>query len=291
MEEKKIESQIEEGQVYSDGYYVSITFPNSRPYYFHTYDETLKIGTNVVVETVRGVEMGTISGPVKPIEELKSEIPLKPIIRTATELDILAHKENLESAKTAFVICKDAIASLGLEMNLLQAEYTLDKQKVIFLYVADNRVDFRELLKILASALHCRIELRQIGTRDRSRLIGGLGPCGLPLCCNSFLGEFDGISINMAKNQFLALNIQKLSGQCGKLLCCLKYEDDDYTKLKEGLPRIGYRLFYEGEQYKITSINVLNGDVRIENPDSSRLITIDELRNIVSTANKEKENG
>jgi len=288
MEEKRIESQIAEGQVYTDGYYVSVTFPNSRPYYFHTYNDTLTIGTNVVVETIRGVEMGVISGQAKPVSELKSEIPLKPVIRIATEMDERAHQENLESAKSAYKICESNISKLGLDMKLLQAEYTLDKQKVIFLYIADNRVDFRELLKELAAALHCRIELRQIGTRDRSRLIGGLGPCGLPLCCNTFLGEFDGISINMAKNQFLALNIQKLSGQCGKLLCCLKYEDDDYTKLKEGLPRIGYRLFYEGEQYKITSINVLTGDVRIENAENSRLLTVDEIRQIVNKAKREE---
>ena len=288
MEEKKIENQIAEGQVYTDGYYVSVTFPNSRPYYFHTYNDTLNVGTNVVVETVRGVEMGVISGQPKPVSELKSEIPLKSVIRIATEMDERAHQENLESAKSAYKICEKCISELGLDMKLLQAEYTLDKQKVIFLYVADNRVDFRELLKELAAALHCRIELRQIGTRDRSRLIGGLGPCGLPLCCNTFLGEFDGISINMAKNQFLALNIQKLSGQCGKLLCCLKYEDDDYTKLKEGLPRIGYRLFYEGEQYKITSINVLTGDVRIENAENSRLLTVDEIRQIVNKAKREE---
>ena len=283
MEEKRIESQISEGEIFNDGFFVAVTFPNSRPYFFHTYDDTLEIGTKVVVETVRGIELGTISGAIKDISELKSEIPLKPIIRLATPSDIKADEENKESAKEAFKVCASLIQQLELDMNLLKAEYTLDKTKVIFLYVADNRVDFRELLKELAATLHCRIELRQIGTRDRSRLIGGIGHCGLPLCCNNFLGEFDGISINMAKNQLLALNIQKLSGHCGKLLCCLKYEDDEYTKLREGLPRIGSRLIYNHEQYKISSINVLSGEVHLDNEEHSLIIDVTKLRKIMET--------
>lgn len=282
---KKIENNSinnnTEGEIYDSGFYVSVRFPNSRPYYFHTYDDSLEIDTKVVVETIRGVELGTIISPIKEIASLKSETPLKPILRRASLQDLEQAEENIELAKSAYVVCENAIEKLGLEMKLLHAEYTLDRNKVIFLYVADNRVDFRELLKDLAAALRCRIELRQIGSRDRSRLIGGLGPCGLPLCCNTFLGEFDGISINMAKNQFLALNIQKLSGHCGKLICCLKYEDDQYSELRKGLPKIGFKIKYEDEIYKITSINVLTGDVRLENAESSQSVSLDEVLKII----------
>ena len=173
-------------------------------------------------------------------------------------------------------------------MRLLKAEYTLDTTKIIIIYVADNRVDFRELLKELAAKLKCRIELRQIGTRDRARVVGGLGSCGLPLCCNSFLGEFDGISINMAKNQFLALNVQKLSGHCGKLICCLKYEDDQYTELRKGLPKMGYKIKYDDTIYKITSVNILTSQVRLENSENIIMAPLDEVMKIVAKQQQNK---
>ena len=175
-------------------------------------------------------------------------------------------------------------------MRLLKAEYTLDATKVIIIYVSDNRVDFRELLKELAAKLKCRIELRQIGTRDRSKIVGGIGVCGLPLCCNSFLGEFDGISINMAKNQFLALNIQKLSGHCGKLICCLKYEDEQYTELRKGLPKVGFRLRYDNQQFKITSINILTRQVRLENPEAIIALPLDDVMKLYQEQVGEKKN-
>ena len=161
-------------------------------------------------------------------------------------------------------------------MHLVSAEYTLDSTKVIFTYIADERIDFRELLKVLASKLHCRIELKQIGARDRAKTVGGLGPCGLPLCCSTFLSDFEGISINMAKNQLLALNISKLSGQCGKLICCLKYEDTLYSELRVGLPKLGLRCKYKDEEYKITSMNVLSKTMKLENKENSVFITFDE---------------
>lgn len=147
-------------------------------------------------------------------------------------------------------------------MHLVSCEYTLDASKVIFMYTSETRVDFRELLKELASVFKCRIELRQIGPRDKSKIVGGLGSCGLPLCCSSFLGEFDGVSINMAKNQMLAINIDKISGSCGRLLCCLKYEDDTYTKEKQRFPKIGSKVKYDNKIVKVTGLNVISDLVK-----------------------------
>ncbi len=289
-EKKDDNNQDNGGQIYTDGFYAGVAFANTRPYYFHTYDESIVKGTDVVVETVRGVELGHVVIEATPVEKMKTPLSLKPIIRIATSLDLQNYQENLKLAVTAHDICKGSIANFKLEMNLLKTEYTLDRSKIIFLYVADNRVDFRELLKDLAAKLKCRIELRQIGTRDRSKLIGGIGSCGLPLCCSSFLGEFDGISINMAKNQFLALNIQKLSGHCGKLICCLKYEDEQYSEIRKGLPKIGLRIKYEDSLYKITSINVLTGQVRLENPEDTKVAALKDVQKIVNKM-KENENG
>ena len=163
-------------------------------------------------------------------------------------------------------------------MNLISCEYNLDKSKVIFSYVADERGDFRELLKALASRLHTRIELRQIGSRDKAKLIGGIGLCGLPLCCATYLNEFDGISINRAKNQMLAINIPKLSGQCGKLMCCLKYEDDAYSDLKKDFPDIGAKVFVDKVQYEVTSINVISRMVKIDNEDDSKFLSLEDFK-------------
>jgi cell fate regulator YaaT (PSP1 superfamily) len=163
-------------------------------------------------------------------------------------------------------------------MKLLTTEYTLDSTKVIFTYAAADRVDFRELLKVLSSKLKVRIELKQIAPRDRAQLVGGLGPCGLPLCCSSFLGEFDGISLNRAKNQLLSINIPKLSGQCGKLMCCLKFENDTYTDLQKDLPRLGSKCRYNGQVYKVTSLNVITNMIRLENHDGVANVNYDDIK-------------
>lgn len=279
------------GKIFSDGYAVSVAFlGNKHAYYFHTYDANLTANTPVVVETTRGIELGTVSGPLVPVEKFPEGMYLKDVLRKATPEDLENFKKNLEKAKEALRITTDAVEELGLDMRLLTAEYTLDASKVTVVYVAEARVDFRELLRILAYRLHCRIELRQIGSRDRSKIIGGLGLCGLPLCCNAFLKEFEGISINIAKNQFLVLNIQKLSGQCGKLLCCLKYENDQYSELRQGLPKIGQRVNYDGEKYKIGSINVLSREARLENKENVKTISLDELTQleIIAPVRREK---
>ena len=271
-------------------YVCSVAFlPSSRPYYFSCEDEALTTNDFVVVDTVRGVELGQIIKPIELVEDVNLKFPLKPILRKATEEDIAQYHKNIEDAKEAFAICEECVNRLKLDMRLLSAEYTLDHSKINIVYVSEARVDFRDLLKELAAKLKCRIELRQIGTRDRAKAIGGIGTCGLPLCCSSFLGEFDGISINMAKNQFLALNIQKLSGHCGKLICCLKYEDDMYTELRKGLPKINSKLKYKGAIYKVSSINVLANEARLDNEQESINIKLDDLVNIFKT-NKEERN-
>ena len=284
MEEELLEIKEEDsGVIYTDGYFVTVFFSSShKSYYFHTYDENLKRNTKVVVETVRGFELGETVKDALPISELPVEMALKPVVRVASEEDIANHERNVENAKEASAIIIDSIRKYELPMTLVNVQYTLDASKVIISYVSETRVDFRELLKELASQLKCRIELRQIGTRDRSKVVGGIGICGLPLCCNTFLRNFDGISINMAKNQYLALNIQKLSGHCGKLICCLKYEDEAYLEIKKTLPRIGTRIQYKDQEFKVTSFNVITGVARIENRETIDSISIKELLEIVN---------
>lgn len=270
-----------------NSYFASVIFDGSRPYYFSTSIPNLVKGNKVVVETVRGEELGEISTPSTPLAFFENNMELKPIIRIATEEDIKAYNENLILAKEAFDICFGIVKKLDLDMKLLQAQYILNKSKVIFVYSSENRVDFRELLKELASTLKTRIELRQIGSRDRSKLIGGLGSCGLPLCCKQFLNEFDGISINMAKNQFLALNISKLSGSCNKLMCCLAFENDTYTEMRLDLPKINTRINYNDDVYKITNINILTNQVRLENNENILLVNLKEVQAIL----RGEENG
>lgn len=258
--------------------YVGVRFKSVGKIYFFATDLELEKQDKVVVETVRGVELGEIVTELKDMETLTLETELKPILRKATEEDIDNFNKNLEKAKESFEMCKDIIKKHELEMRLVHCEYTLDSTKVIFMYVSDDRVDFRELLKELASVFKCRIELRQIGPRDKAKIVGGLGSCGLPLCCSSFLGEFDGVSINMAKNQMLAINIEKISGACGRLMCCLKFEDDIYTQEKKRFPKLGAKVFYEGKQYKVTSINVLNDTVKIEGEGTVLFVNLKEIQ-------------
>jgi cell fate regulator YaaT (PSP1 superfamily) len=238
-------------------YIYGISFKKAlQTYYFGSDDETLKVHDKVVVETVRGLEFGTVKTPAKTKEEVNLETSLKPILRKATQEDIENYEKNLKNASQAESVFIASVKEQNLDMYLVSAEYTLDGSKIIFTYIADERVDFRELLKVLAAKLHCRIELKQIGARDRAKAIGGLGPCGLPLCCSTFLSDFEGISINMAKNQLLALNISKLSGQCGKLVCCLKYEDDLYTEYRKYLPEVGDIVKINGENATVISIDI-----------------------------------
>ena len=272
-------NQVEqEEKQYEFTHFAGVTFTNTtRAYFFGLKDIELSLGDKVVVETVRGIELGTISIEPISIEKYGNKLALKPILRKATDTDIKLAEINQKDAAYAMEICQNEVKRLGLDMNLISCEYTLDKSKVLFSYLADDRVDFRELLKVLASKLHTRIELRQIGPRDKAKMIGGLGVCGLPLCCSTFLSEFDGISINRAKNQMLAINIPKLSGQCGKLICCLKYEDDAYTEERKKYPDLGTRVFIDKIEYVVTSINVLSGVIKIESEDDIKFLPLEDF--------------
>ena len=259
-------------------HFVGVKFLNTpRAYFFGVKDIPLQVGDRVVVETIRGTELGTVAIEAISIDKYSNGLLLKPILRKATDTDIKLSEINLKDAVFAMDICQTEVKKLNLDMNLISCEYTLDKSKVLFSYLADDRVDFRELLKVLASRLHTRIELRQIGSRDKAKMIGGLGVCGLPLCCSTFLNEFDGISINRAKNQMLAINIPKLSGQCGKLICCLKYEDDAYTEERKKFPDLGSRYFIDKVEYTVTSVNILSKIVKIENADDIKFIPLEDF--------------
>lgn len=260
-------------------YVVSVKFSNSKKSYnFGTDSADFHYGDKVVVETVRGMELGELISDVRDIATHSLNIALKPIIRKATEKDLQNDQRNRNDSKEAMEKCQKCIEGLGLEMYLISAEYTLDRAKIIFSYVADDRVDFRELLKQLAAIFRCRIELRQIGPRDKAKIVGGLGTCGMETCCSRFLDDFDIVSINMAKNQLLALNTSKLSGQCGKLMCCLKYEDENYKCMRKGLPKLNAQIEYEGVKYRITSMNLLNQTAHIANKDNALDISLEDLR-------------
>ncbi|MEF9967295.1 MAG: regulatory iron-sulfur-containing complex subunit RicT [Longicatena sp.] len=274
MEETVVSEIIE-----SFKYVISIRFRNgNKCYSFGTNDETIEYGDYVVVETARGVELGEVVSSLREFNPEEIRTPLKPVLNKATPEDKKQYAENIELAKEAYNYCQSEITNLELDMNLISAEYTLDRSKVLFVYVADERVDFRELLKRLAGGLHCRIELRQIGSRDKAKIIGGIGPCGMETCCSRFMEEFDVVSINMAKNQLLALNIQKLSGQCGKLMCCLKFEDDAYKELRQGLPKLNAQVEYEGSTYRVTSMNVIAKQAKLENREAVQFISLDDLK-------------
>lgn len=197
-------------------------------YYFDPVDTGVEVGDHVIVETVRGLEYGTVVIGAREVEENKLVSQLKPVMRKATEQDALKVQENKVREKEAFNICLRKIAKHGLPMRLIDVEFTFDVNKIIFYFTADGRIDFRELVKDLASVFRTRIELRQIGVRDEAKMLGGIGSCGRPLCCATFLGDFEPVSIRMAKDQNLSLNPAKISGVCGRLMCCLKYENDVY---------------------------------------------------------------
>ncbi|MBR0439941.1 MAG: stage 0 sporulation protein [Bacilli bacterium] len=259
--------------------YVGVRFYNTQRTYYFGIKEDLEVkeGDKVIVETIRGLELGEIAFAPIDIDKYESELGLKPIIRLANDIDVKIFESNKKDAASALEISKNEANRLKLDMNFISCEYTLDKTKVILTYVADERVDFRELLKSLASRLHTRIELRQVGSRDKAKMIGGVGICGLPLCCSTFLNEFDGISINRAKNQMLAINIPKLSGHCGKLICCLKYEDDAYSEEKKNFPELGTKLFIDKTEYTVTGVNVISKVVKIENQEDVKFLPIEEL--------------
>lgn len=252
-------------------------------YYFDPADFDLDMAMHVIVETARGIEMGTVLIPPKEVEDDKVVSPLKPVIRVATEEDEQTVARNKEKEKEAFAICKEKIIKHGLEMKLVDAEYTFDSNKLLFYFTADGRIDFRELVKDLAAVFRTRIELRQIGVRDETKMMGGIGICGRPLCCSTYMPDFVPVSIKMAKEQNLSLNPTKISGVCGRLMCCLKYEQETYEYLNSRLPSIGEKVKTpEGIIGEVKSVSVLRQLVRvvIDNGDEKEMreYTVDDLR-------------
>ncbi len=244
---------------------IGVRFRNSgRSYYFDPGEESYFVSEKVIVETAFGVEIGTVTIPVIEVNDEKVKQPLKGIERRATKEDIERLEENIIKEKEAFKTCKGKISKHELDMKLVQAEYSFDRNKLLFYFTADGRVDFRDLVKDLASTFHTRIELRQIGVRDETKILGGIGICGRELCCKSYLSDFAPVSIKMAKEQSLSLNPTKISGVCGRLMCCLKNEEDTYEYLNKQLPRKNERVTtMTGEEGQVIDTNVLRQTVRV----------------------------
>ena len=244
-------------------------------YYFDPLDNKLNTGDRVIVETARGLECGEVATPNKTVDDAEISHPLKPLIRIATEKDLNHLAENKLKEKEAYRICEQKIANHKLEMKLVNVEYTFDNSKILFYFTADGRVDFRALVKDLASVFRTRIELRQIGVRDEAKMLGGLGICGKPFCCASFMGEFQPVSIKMAKEQGLSLNPVKISGTCGRLMCCLKYEQDAYEHLLRHTPKVGALVETREGRGTVTENNLITGILKIRldrRPDAAPLV-------------------
>lgn len=258
--------------------------PNGKIYFFAPNDIALEVGDAVIVETARGVEYGKVVLGRREIAEGDITSTLKPVIRKATLEDDEKNVANKEKCKEAFDICLEKIAKHGLEMKLIDVEYTFDNNKVLFYFTADGRIDFRELVKDLAAVFRTRIELRQIGVRDETKILGGIGICGLELCCHKHLSDFAPVSIKMAKEQNLSLNPVKISGVCGRLMCCLKNEQETYEYLNAKLPNVGDRVkTVDGLRGEVSSVSVLRQKVKVivelENDDREiREYTVDELK-------------
>ena len=233
-------------------------------YYFDPDGNTLKKGDRVIVETVRGIECGEVTMENREVSDDEIVKPLKKLIRSATSEDIETLEKNKKKEKEAFEICEQKIESFALEMNLVDVECTFDGSKILFYFTADGRIDFRELVKSLAAVFRTRIELRQIGVRDEAKMLGGLGVCGRPFCCKTFLGDFQPVAIKMAKEQGLSLNPAKISGTCGRLMCCLKYEQDGYEYLLKVTPKVGAIVDTKEGKGTVVECNLLSGVLKVQ---------------------------
>ncbi|UCZ53292.1 stage 0 sporulation family protein [Bacillus shivajii] len=250
-------------------------------YYFSPGEIDIKVDDYVIVETARGIEFGKVVIGIKEVDEKDVVLPLKNVLRLANEKDKLIVEENRHESQKAYDVCLSKINEHNLDMKLVDVEYTFDRNKVLFYFTADGRIDFRELVKDLASIFRTRIELRQIGVRDEAKMLGGIGPCGRMLCCSTFLGDFEPVSIKMAKDQNLSLNPTKISGLCGRLMCCLKYENDMYETAKKELPDLNEEMNTSYGKGKVVGLNMLERLVQVELFESKRVIeyTLDELMN------------
>ena len=255
---------------------VGVRFKDTgKVYFFDPNGLEIQAGSHVIVETARGIECGIVAEANKSVEDDEVVAPLKPVKRIATQEDMKILESNKKKEKEAYNICLKKIEDHKLEMNLTEVEYTFDGSKIIFYFTADGRVDFRELVKDLASAFHSRIELRQIGVRDESKMIGGLGICGRPFCCSTFLNDFHSVSIKMAKEQGLSLSPGKISGTCGRLMCCLKYEQNSYDYLQKITPRKGAIVDCRDGRGTVVDVSLLTGKLKIKlnsNPDGAPVV-------------------
>lgn len=279
--------------IQQDPYFVGIKFKNSeKSYFFSTDIADLKIGDLVVVETPNGYEMATVATSLMSQELYHSQLELKPILRKPTKEDMDDYAFNLEQDRRALQITQREVDKLGLAMNLLDADYNLDGSKITITYTSpEHRVDFRELLKILPPVLHARIEFHQLSPRERARKVGGIGICGLPFCCSTFLVWAQSIGIALAKNQMLTLNTQKLSGPCGKLLCCLAYENDTYDIEKRDFPHPGTIVHLDEGEYHVDSFNIISRTVRLTNEkrDNFKTFSLDDVKAMMNGTYKKKE--
>ncbi|MBR4030621.1 MAG: stage 0 sporulation family protein [Clostridia bacterium] len=255
---------------------------SSKVYYFSPGKNKIDAGMKVIVETARGVEIGDVTIGNKMVEDTSVVSPLKPVLRIATAQDIRQAEDNIEREKEAFKICQEKIESHNLDMKLVEVEYTFDQNKILFYFTADGRVDFRDLVKDLAAVFRTRIELRQIGVRDEAKLLGGLGICGRKLCCASHLGNFEPVSIKMAKEQNLSLNPTKISGNCSRLMCCLKYEQDAYEDLLKNTPSVGSLVKTSEGKGRVVEVNLLRGLLKVHYESDaegvSHLVHADEVK-------------
>lgn len=247
-------------------------------YFFDPGNLEINKNDNVIVETTMGEEIGIVIVPKREIQEEKMATPLKKVIRVANKNDLDSLEKYKKKEPEALRICKEKIKKYKLDMNLIDVEYKFDGSKILFYFTADGRIDFRELVKDLASVFRTRIELRQIGVRDEVKRIGGNGVCGRELCCCTFLNNFETVSIKMAKEQNIALNPSKISGNCGRLMCCLKYEDEIYSLEKERFPKIGSHVKYQDKDVKVTGLNVINDLVKIETNNGIVFVGLDEIK-------------
>ena len=248
----------------------------SKVYYFDSNNLELSLGQKVVVELENYNGFGTIVVEEKEYEKKDVVFPLRKVLRVASKKDLSQDKENTKKEEEALLEAQKQADKLNLKMKFVSANFTFGREQLFLKYVSDERIDFRELAKKLAQKYKTRIELRQIGIRDKAKMVGGIGPCGRVLCCNSFLEEFDSVSINMAKNQFLSLNPTKINGQCGRLLCCLNYEDELYTEAKSKFPAIGSLVDIDGKSGKVTEINILNNTYKVEFKDNTSVVVENE---------------
>ena len=263
--EGRVEAEMEAEEQNKKIRVVGVKFRQTgKVYYFDPGDMNITSDQHAIVETARGVEYGDVVGSVREVNENEIVAPLKPVIRIATEKDDQIFEENKLKEKDAFNVCLEKIANHGLDMKLVDVEYTFDRNKILFYFTSDGRVDFRELVKDLASVYHTRIELRQIGVRDETKAMGGYGICGRPFCCHSWQKDFVPVSIRMAKDQNLSLNPTKISGSCGRLMCCIKYEEEVYRELNKKLPRVGDTSTTEdGHPCVVDSVNILKQKIRV----------------------------